>query len=282
MIGCMFGILLMTVSTFLEEAGTSIGKMELRKRVETPFTYGVLTSLAGFVVLAISAMVRWEVQAFQWASVPTLALRTVLEIILAMTVIYAIKRADRSTFGFLRTLTIPVLLVLDVLMMYRVDTFQMIGMMLVVLALFLLFMNHGFSRKGAWLTVGGAVLAAATASLYKYNITHFNSPEMDQLVPHAALFLFFVVMSVKVERTHPFRLFRKPICLAQAGLIGAGVLVGSLSFLYAAPSVLMTVKRAVAIFASIIAGRALFHEKHLLLKVGAGALAVSGFLLLLL
>lgn len=278
----MFGIFLMTVSSFFEEGGTSIGKMELRKRVETPFTYGVLTSCAGIVVLLVSAVVRWDVQVFQWASVPTLAVRTVLEIVLAMAVIYAIKRADRSTFGFLRTLTIPFLLVVDIVLAYRVDPFQIIGMTFVVLALFLLFMNHGFSRKGAWLTVCGALLAVVTSSLYKYNITHFNSPEVDQLVPHVALLFFFLVMSIRVERSHPFRLFRKPACLAQAGLLATGMLLGSLSFLYAAPSVLMTVKRAAAIFASIASGGAMFHEKRLMLKVGAGALVTVGFVLLFL
>ena len=271
----------MALSSVFEEAGTSIGKWELHKRLETPFSYGVLTTFATLLVLAGSAVIRWDAQAFQWASVPTLALRVVLDILLAVVVIHAIKRADRSTFGFLRTLTIPFLLVVDIVLAYRIDFIQIVGMTLVVLALFLLFINHGFSRKGAWLTVCGALLAVVTASLFKYNITHYNSPEVEQGVVFFAMLLFFIGMGFWYEKKNPFRLFRHGVCWAQAGLMGFGAVLGSLSFLYAAPSVLMTVKRAVAIFASIASGNAVFHEKKLLLKVFAGVLVVIGFVLLL-
>lgn len=278
----MIGVLLMTISTLFEEGGTSIGKAAMRKRVETPFTYGVLVTAVSLMALAVSAVARWDAQAFAWASVPVLTLRCVLEVVLALAIIYAIKRADRSTFGFLSTLTIPFLLVVDIVLGYGVNFFQIVGMMLIVLALFLLFMNHGFSRRGAWLTVAGALLAVVTASLFKYNITVYNSPEVDQFVAHAVLLVFFLVMSLRVERSHPFRLFRKPLCLAQAGLIAGGTLLASFSFLYGAPSVLMTVKRAVAVFASIVTGGAVFREKHMLLKVGAGVLVLLGFICLLL
>ncbi|MEN9558123.1 MAG: hypothetical protein RL141_492 [Candidatus Parcubacteria bacterium] len=278
----MFGIVLMTIGVTLEEAATSIGKFELRKRVETPFAYGLLTSTAVLAVFLLSAAVRWDQQIFRWESLPTLAIRAVLEVVLAVGVIHAIKQADRSTFGFLRTLTIPFLLIVDLVLAYHIDPYQITGMTLIVSALFLLFINHGFSKHGAWLTAGTALLAVATTSLYKYNITHFNSPEVEQVIMQTVLITFFIVMGFTMERKNPFRLFRIRACLMQAGLMGVGSVLGALSFLYAAPSVLMSVKRSVGIFEAIISGRAVFHEKRTALKVSAGVLTVAGFILLLL
>lgn len=272
----------MTVGAFFQESAVSLGKTALRKHIETPFTYGFLVTSSGVLLFWLTALARWDAQVFDWASLPTVSVRIVFEILLAWVVVEAVNRADLSTFGFLRTLTLPFLLVVDVALAYRIDTLQIVGMMLIVLALFLLFMNHGFSRKGAWMTVGTACLAVVTVSLYKYNVTHFNSPEVEQLIAHTALLIFFGLMSMGVERSHPFALFRRPVCLAQAGLSAVGFLLTSFSFLYAAPSVLMTANRASGLFAAIFLGRAVFHEKKLLLKVSAAGLISVGFLLLLL
>ncbi|MFA5935749.1 MAG: hypothetical protein WC787_02775 [Patescibacteria group bacterium] len=276
----MLGIALMAAGTSLEEVSTSIGKAQMKKRIETPYTYGVLTASVAFLMFSVSGLIRFSSQHFDAASLPTLVLRIVLEIVQATVTIHAIKFADRSTYGFLRTLTIPGLLLVDLSLAYRIDAMQFVGICFIVLALLLLFLNHGFSKHGTWLVVISALNAVLTTSLYKYNITHFNSPEVEQLIVLPILALFFITMAIFKDKRNPFLLFRHPLCLVQAGFMGAGSILDALSLLFGVPSVLVAVKRTTGVFMSVLLGHAVFAEKHLILKITAFVLCGTGILLL--
>ncbi len=276
----MLGILLMTIGTSLEELSTTIGKSQMRKRIETPYTYGVLTSCVMLLMFSVSGIIRFSAQHFDFASIPTLAIRAVLEIIQASASIFAIKLADRSTYGFIRTITIPGLLVADVALGYAIDSFQMLGIVFIVLALILLFINHGFSKHGTLLVLVTAVNAVFTTSIYKYDITHFNSPEIEQIIIISILVIFFVAMAKYRNKQNPFRLFKNRICLAQAGLIGVGSTLDALSLMFGLPSILVSVKRTTAVLMSVLLGRTVFAEKHLALKIVAFTLCAIGILLL--
>lgn len=276
----MFGILLMALATTFGEVGESIGKWEMRSKLETPFAYGVLNNTFIVLALGVTALLRWDTLHFDPASIPLLLIRLPLEIALVVCFVYAVKYADRSTFGFLRTLTIPLLLVVDMVLGYLLDPFQIVGMLLIVAALFFLFINHGFSRKGVWFTLGASVFGVATASLYKFSVTHYNSPEIEQGIMFAALLIFLIVMGFVHEKKNPFRLFRYPVCLVQGILVGIGGSLASLSFLWAAPSVLMAVKRAGGLLAAIVSGGAVFREKKLTLKLSVALMTAAGVVLL--
>lgn len=126
----MLGILLMTAGTSLEELSTTIGKSQLKKRIETPWSYGVLVLSVTLLIFLLAGLVRFSAQHFDPASIPTMAVRAVLEIFQAVVSIYAVKMADRSTYGFLRTLTIPGLLMVDVALAYKIGASQFIGIFL--------------------------------------------------------------------------------------------------------------------------------------------------------
>lgn len=276
----LIGFLLMTAGTALGEASSSLGKIEMRKRVETPFGYAFLTLLAGIVTFLILAAFRLPQQHFALASIPTLSIRIVLEIFQMSVTVYALKTASRSTFGFLRTLTIPGLLVADMLLAYPVSLSQIMGIMLIVSALFLLYVNHGFSKHGTLFALVSAANAILTITLYKYNITQFNSPEIEQLIVLSILLVFAYIVAVCWERRNPLKLLQKPVCLLHAGLAGVGGTLDAMSLLFGAPSVLIAVKRTIGVFASIISGHTVFAEKQLFLKLSAFTLCAMGLILL--
>src|SRR3989344_4399368 len=172
----MFGILLAFTSTAFEEAANSIGKKQVQARVASYYTFGFLTLLFGTAFLLFEGLVRGQLL-FSLASLPTFLPRVALEILQAYVTVRAITLSDRGDFGFFRTLTIPILLGLDILLAYSIGTLQMLGMALIIVPVGMLIYRERHEVKGAVYLMIGAVNAAITISLYKYDITHFNSVE---------------------------------------------------------------------------------------------------------
>lgn len=180
--------------------------------------------------------------------------------------ILAITRADRSTFGFLRILTIPLLLATDIILGYSVGTNEIVGISIIITALMFLFVNHGIKKEGAWLVIFTAINAVATISLFKYNITHFNSVEVEQIIIHLVLLIYFLGMALRVAKENPLRFLRKPIFFAQSAAAGVGSVFISFAYLFGSASVITTIKRAAAIFWAMLSGNRFFEEKGFLIK----------------
>ena len=285
----MLGLLLVIGSTLASEAGTSIGKWETAHGKESMYTMGFLNSLwATVFLLALAFSVPSGFFApgfpsgfvFSAASLPTFLPRLALEIIQAYVTVHAIVYADRSTFGFLRIITIPLLLVADIALAYSIDTFHIAGMGLIIVSLILLFINHGIRRKGAWLVVFIAVNAVLTISLYKYDITHFNSIEAEQTLVSLVLLAFFFCMARMRAKENPLRFFARPIFFAQSLFMGASGAIMSFAYLFSAASVITTAERAANVLFAMLSGRLYFHEKKLWTKVVSFILIMAGLALL--
>lgn len=95
--------------------------------------------------------------------------------------------ADRSTYGFLRVLTIPLLLLVDLALGYSLSQGQIVGVSILTLSVLLLLLNHGLRTKGIGFVLLSAVNAVVTLSLFKYDITHFNSVEVEQGITQLVL-----------------------------------------------------------------------------------------------
>src|SRR5437867_31252 len=115
-------ILLLLISTLLDESFNSFGKRATKKRRETIYSLGFLNSfgalIAFFVALLLGAQFRISVE-----SLPTLLPRIAIEILQAHLVMKAIIKADRSTFGFFGLLTAPLLVIADVLLGFHITIF---------------------------------------------------------------------------------------------------------------------------------------------------------------
>lgn len=276
----MYGILLMLAAAASSELGTSIGKTEAGHRKEGIYTMGFLNVFWGAVFMLIYGLFSPDGFVFAWASLPTVAVRGVLEVLQAYVSVRAIVEADRSTFGFLRTATIPLLLAVDMALGYPLLRHQVFGIGLIAVAMLVLFMNHGIRKKGAiWVAIS-AGNAVTTISLYKYHISNFNSVAAEQTIFLVLLIVFFLVMSWRSERARPWRLLWRRPFVWQSAACGLGVGLASLAYLFAAASVITAAKRSFEVLAAIVSGNVYFREKNLLVKLAVFVLIVAGLFLL--
>jgi len=174
----MLGVILVSIDTLLHEVGASIGKYEAKKHKESIFSMGLLSLLWVPVILIATGIAR-DSFFFDPASLPILLVRIILDIAQLHITMLAIVRADRSTTEFLRIITVPGLLLVDMLIGYQISLSHVAGMTLILLALIFLFINHGLKKRGMGLALFTAVNAVATISLFKYSVTNYNSVETD-------------------------------------------------------------------------------------------------------
>ncbi len=275
----MFGVLLIAAATFLEEIGSSFGKIKISHKEVSIYTIGFLNFMWGIVFLGIIAI--WQgAFVFSKESLPTFTIRVILELLQVTTTMWAIVKADRSTFGFVRTGTIPLLLLVDLALGYTLTMNQFIGISIITLGLLVLFMNHGIRTKGIWFVAFSTVNAVITISLYKYNITHFNSVAGEQITLLLILLIYCFFMALLVARENPLRFAIKPIYLFQTAIMGIGDALTSFAYLFASASIITTSKRALSVLWSILSGNVYFKEKHIVVKaIGFVIIALGLFLI---
>jgi drug/metabolite transporter (DMT)-like permease len=276
----MFGILLASLGTLFEEAGSSLGKVKNLAREQTIYTMGFLQTFGGLMVFALFWLWNRQTFLFSAASLPTFIPRVILEIVQAHVTMIAIAKADRSTFGFVRVITIPLLLAADILLGYHIQNLQIVGICFMITALLIVFTNHGIQKKAIGYVLFSGINAAVTLSLYKYNISHFNSVVAEQMIVYVALVVYFLAAAWLVAKENPLRFLTRPAFFAQAATLGAGSLVGSFAFMYAPASIILAAMRSSTIFWTTVSGRIYFKEQHILIKLFTFALLLTGLILL--
>ena len=273
----MLGVILAAIGGFFEELSASIGKEEVRRKVESVYAMGFLNSLWGVVFFAV--LTAWNYESLTFAAWPTFLLRAVSSVTLAYFSVNAIAQADRSTFAFIRTGTIPLLIIADLLLGSTLGGAQLLGMGVIAVGLLFLSVNHGFSKKGMMFTIASTINAAIAIGLYKYNITHGNSVVLEQLLSITVLILYFAFMC-KRSGEKPLLLLKKPLVALQSGSIGIATLFDSFAYQYAPSSVILATTRSASVVFSVLSGAAYFHEKHMAVKIVSIAAFVGGIVLL--
>jgi len=285
----MFGILLVAIGTLTCEIGSAIGKVTLASHERRVYPLAVITNAVGGVLLLFAALTLPPNLfgtgvpgglVFSLASLPFLLTRVVLEIIQVQVTLLAIARADRSTFGFLRTITLPLLLIVDLALGYAVPEARLWGVLAIIVGLLFLFLNHGITRKGSLLTLFGAVNAVITISIFKYDITHYNSVAVEQGLVILAIVIYFWILSRRT-RQYPMRLLRERRYWSQFALATVDTAAMSFAYLFAAASVITAARRALAVLWAIGSGELYFHERHIVIKLIAFAFVAGGIALLL-
>lgn len=276
----MFGVLLVVMGTFFDEISSSIGKEKVKSHEETVFTMSFLNSIwsvMGYILYSIFSRDFY----FSLASLPTFSIRLVLEITLTYIATSAICSSDRSTFGFIRVLTIPLLLIVDLILGYALTFWQLAGIGVIMFTLFLTFTSHGIKKDGAGLCFISAVLAVATISLYKYDITHFNSVAAEQAFCLSGISGYLYFYSRYKKHENPIKFFKKPVFIMQSIFSGFASLVISLAYKFAPASVITTAVRSGSIFWSVASGGFYFKERHLFVKIISLALLCTGLIFLI-
>jgi drug/metabolite transporter (DMT)-like permease len=276
----LFGLIFVFAGNFFLELSSSIGKYEIEKKRESIYAMGFLSLIWGCIFFACLIVLRNEFQ-FNLASLPTFLLRTALEIFQVYISMKAVAVASRSTYSFIHIGTIPLLLFIDLMLIHvSMSGFQLIGMAAVFLALLLLFAHRGVDKKGMLFVVLSTVNAAATITLYKYDISHFNSVEAEQFVLLVILLVYLTVSAWVWHRERPWTLLKKPLLFAQSTTYGIGTVLDSFAYTFAPASTITVMKRVGSVFWSIFSGKVIFKEKSLALKLFCFALMTAGIILL--
>lgn len=276
----MFGILFAALSSAANELSDSISKKKVVDGAASYYTFGFLSLLFGTVVLILIGIWRQDF-VFSPASLPTFIPRVFLEVLQAHVSVLAIVRADRSDYGSIRVLTIPLLLAVDMMLGYTVSPTQMFGVGIILVTIFLLLSYERFQVKGLFLVLFTAVNAVATLSLYKYDITHFNSVETEQVLVQLVLLAYFFILAVVVARENPFAFLRKGAFFAQASASGFASSLVSYAYVFAPASIVTAALRASTVLFSVVSGKFYFKERHIIAKTLVVCGVLVGLFLLL-
>ena len=274
----MLALVLVAISSLFSEIGSSIGKRKMELKEESMYTMAFLSYFwSSFWFLGV--MILNNSFIFSLASLPTFLTRAVLEIIQTEIAIQAIVRAERATFGFIRTGTVVMLLFVDLALGYSISITQMAGMAVISLTLLVVFMNHGINKKGMNFVVLSAIGAVITTSLFKYDISHFNSVEAEQLLMNIIMIAYFSIAVMK-RGENPIKLMAKPIFFSQSFSDGIAIALGSFAYNLSPASIIMAAGRSTSVFFSILSGNLYFHEKRVLMKLVIFMMLAVGIFLL--
>ncbi len=279
----MAAALLIIFATFTNEISSSLLRVVVRRREASMYVVGFVNTLMA-VGLFFGALFffpsEWR---FSWSSLPTLIPLVLLTLIQAYVGLRAIIDASRSTYGFMRSMTIPLVLIIDLALGYALTAGQIFGILLIFVALFLMHLYHGLDRKGMGFVTISAVNAAITLSLYKYDITHFNSVTVEQLILNGAIGLFFFVrvwsFHKKGQLTNAFHHTRFSW---QAGMHGLAAVATGFAYAFSSASLIVALERGLSVFWSVLFGKTYFHEQHFAVRLVGCSLIVSGLACLVL
>lgn len=275
----MLGIFLALFSTFSGEVSSSIGKKEIALKKEDVFVMGFLSSFWAFLWYGVLIYHKGSF-GFTMESLPTFMPRLLLEFILMHIAIIALSKTDRSSYSFVRVLTVPFLLIADLFLGYTFTQFQIWGMVVLVGSLIAAAFLGSINKKGTLLVAVGAILTVGTATLFKYDIAHFNTVEAEQFIVEGALVIYCLIRATRRKEKPFLYLVRYPFAF-QSLAGGAANIVGSFAYLFAPASVIMAVVRSSSIFWAVMSGKICFKERHLMTKIFIFISVSVGIMLLL-
>lgn len=262
----MLTLVLVLSATFFEEVSSASTKKGISDRRESIYTAGFLNLF--FVTLFFLALILYSGNfVFSLESLPVFGPRIILEFAILTIGLKAIALADRTTFSFIHSGTIPLLLAIDIFLGYAISPGQLAGILLFSATIMVLAFSKGIDKRGAYHVAVLTVGAAATLSLFKYDITHYNSLEAEQFMANLILLIYLFFYNLLVLKENSFHAFRKVGFFAQSFTAGLATVLVSFAYLYGAASVITALKRIGEVSWSLLSGRIYFQEKHILVKL---------------
>jgi hypothetical protein len=243
-------------------------------------------SLLVFIVMWLYKTYSGDLELiFNTASIPLLIVRLIFEVLQSYFTLLAIKQCDRSTFSILRVLTIPLLVIADVVLWYQFTSYSLIWIGIILFSFIWFNSNHRtINWKGWYFALFTAINAVITLSLFKYSITHYgNSLEIDQWIMALWTVIFFIWYNLKKERKIGLYLLKKEkIFWIQWILMALTSIILSYSYLYLNASEATAVKRAWEMFWSVLAGFVFFQETNFIKKILFALCIILGLIVMVL
>ncbi len=276
----MFGAALSFIGAAFHEVTLSIDKRFLGNHSITVAEIAAINYLLGASLYLFVAFVRDVPLVLAEASYFIFGLRVLLEVGQTYLLFYALQRAERSVFGMFRTVSIPLLLLVDLALGYMLSPLQSIGMFIVTVA-FIVFVEDRRSSKDGWvLVLASAVLSVCTIAMYKYNITNFNTVEAENFYFFGILGSLFLLYVSFIKQKNIFRLLQRPAIVAQAMCSETGTMFSSFAYMFAPASVILAIARSSGVFWSLVSGSLYFHEQHVGRRALFAFVLISGISLM--
>lgn len=272
----MLGVFLAWLGSFFEEISSVVGKKKLASKEEDTFVFFFLQCLACLVAFAILIIIFPKEFRFSWDSLPLMSVRIVLEIFQFYISIMALRLADRSSFAFIRSGTIPLLLIVDLVIGYQISEWQLVGVFGLFILILMAFREKVIRGEGLKYMIISTLNSVLTISLYKFSITNYNSVAAEQFVVIAVMLVFAQLICLK-RGQNPWKFLTKKEYIIQSGSYAVGSMIESFAYLYSAASILTAVKRASAVFWGTVSGIWIFREQKARQK-----LWVAGVIMLML
>jgi len=147
-----------------------------------------------------------------------------------------------------------------------------------VLALTVIFLNltheHIIGKHASKLLIIIAVITAVTTSLYKYDISRFNSIIGEQLIVVSCLLIFFWIGCRRTMKRSVWAFLLRPQSMSQAALKGVALVMKSVAYSMGPGSVIAIIGTSFSLLWTVVFGRVYFRERHVIHKALACLLAV--------
>jgi hypothetical protein len=274
----MFAGILVFIGHFFEELSATASKHAFSVRIFSYTLYGFLSHVLSAFFFGTYVWVNGNTFHYNLDALPLFAIRLVTEIIQCEIIYRALVQSERTTFGFARVLTIPILLLFDLAMGYTLSAPQMLGIAGISLASLAYFGIDHKKGDGVHLAVISALLSAVNIAVYKYDITHYNQAMVVQFYMATSVAFFYairVAFSV-YDRALLVKLREHPLLgLTLLGQSAATLLI-SLAYTMAPASLILAISRASAVVWSLISGVFLFHEHKVIRKAFVCAVLAAG------
>lgn len=275
----MLSVIFASLASFIEEISSSIIKFEADHKKESIYTAGFINMLFGIFIFVLIAFFRNSF-IFSLASLPTFSIKAILEILQGWATMNAIQKVDRSSYAFVRNLTIPLLLLTDYFIGFALRPAQLAGVLVIFIIFGIIMFFHIINFKSIGYSLFTAVNAVATISLFKYNITHFNSVEGEQILTSLVLLSYFFLAAKFIAKENPLGFLTHRLFLGQGVFHGIASIFASYSVALGNPGIVIAAGRASAVLAGIVSGHNFFQEKRFGAKIWVSLGLIAGLVLL--
>ena len=185
--------LIIFIGSLLVELKSSVFK----KKSENTSVYlmMLIVSLFSLLIFSISLFIKWEVR-FDKDSILLILIRTCFECFHIFLWVQVIKNCDRSTSSIIWILTLPLLLIVDLVLWYQISNYWILWILIICVSL-VLFNIKWKTLNLKWLRylLILAINAVITISLYKELITNYdNSFELIQIFTYIWLIIFLSLL----------------------------------------------------------------------------------------
>lgn len=273
-------IILVFVGSIFAELSISIGKFESNNKAEGIYSMAFLNTLGAFLVFFTIFLLKHNTLTFSAASIPLVLLLIGFEFIQIRLANTAVIRADRSIVSLVKSLTIPLLIIVDVFMGYSLSMATIVGCTVLFSGIGIVFLHHTNKKQHLLYPVLSAVNSVITISIYKYLITNYNSVITQQLIIYGCLLIYSVFGIVYAEKTTISKIIKNKLRDSQIASSAFASVLFSFSYKFAPASLVVAVERSLLVLFSLISGRFQFKENVGKVRIFSAFMIITGLIII--